>query len=1109
MKKSIFLFFAAILCAMTANAAYYFHGSKTGNDWPGKEMTKSADGYYYYYEVTSGTHEFKITSKQDWSGTEYTTVLSKYNGTDVAVTGGNGSNCKITNCTSTHYVIIYPKSTLINNTTNYYVCASKTLPNGFGAIHFKHPWNGGSWTYQTATNNGDGTFSYVGKYGNAGVNWCVQKNGTGEKYIGSPTLVGSPATGDDCTFTFNGADQTITITKKVNKNLGDITITMNCNQQPKIFFWDVEGKTCAEWPGEDMVAAGANTYTYTFEDVDVDLGVNYKINLKEVNENEWNTGDLHTTTDVTHDASNLNIPTIGMHGNFIDGWKDTEKFTISDDYTSATLTLEGITEGDHEFGMQINGSWTSNGKTFTRNANSAEVKSGSGNLKLTADYTGNYIFTYTYKTQTLEVTYPELPTPEYKDITIQVYAKQVPNIWWWNGGDNCPSTEDIVNPSTGNKYQWNEAPAMEKVAGEDNWYTKTFAQVDITKGGIKFKLQSTDHSTSTTNEVVTTEDKCYDARVIATVTETTCGELPSGEVPTVTYNVTVPAETPACYIAGAMNGWSHQAMTRVDETHYTITIEGAQKTQEYKYSASNNWDCVELNEDGSEKSNRTWTENDVVAKWATPPTYTIVGATAITGANWDLANEANKMIKEGEAYTLTKTGLKLETGDYEYKVAKNGAWGDGQYPAEGNQKVTITETAEYTIVYTYNVGTSLTAVATKTGEYTPVQTVYTVAGDAALCGTNWQADDATNDMTANGDGTYTWTKADVKLTSNVGFKVVKNHDFGNGEYPAENWNINLANYEGAAVYTVTITFTESSKDIAVTLTKTGEATPPVITYVLMGVNGDWDNGIALTQNPGNEDEYVLENQVIIKATDAVKVVTLTDGTATAWCGNVDAYSNATYTGGGDDNILLEDGIYTFYFKKTANNIYINQTGYVRNVTNQYGTICLPYASASTTGATFYRVAGKETGKVYLESVDALEAGVPYIYEKTANQIKVVYTGEKTPTAASANGLVGTFTDNTEVATGNYILYNNAFCQAEATCYVNANRAYLVMEDIVGGQPTQMPGRRYIGMSVQGENEATGFENITAPAGKTIKAIVNGQLIIIRDGEMYNAQGVRF
>ena len=794
-----------------------------------------------------------------------------------------------------------------------------------------------------------------------------------------------------------------------------------------------------------------------------------------------------------------------------------------------------------------------------------------------------------------------------------------------------------------------------------------------------------------------------------------------------TYTVTVPAGTEKCFIAGAMNGWNFQEMTATaNANEFTIEIAGARESDGYKYACKADWDYVEKKEDGNDlDANRTWKASDVVAKWGVPPTYTIVGATAITGANWDLANEANKMIKDGEAYTLTKTGLKLETGDYEYKVAKNGAWGDGQYPAEGNQKVTITETAEYTIVYTYNVGTSLTAVATKTGEYTPVQTVYTVAGDAALCGTNWQADDAANDMTANGDGTYTWTKTGVTLTSNVGFKVVKNHDFGNGEYPAENWNINLANYEGAAIYTVTITFTESSKEIAVTLTKTGEATPPVITYVLMGVDADWTTGIELTRNEANTDyeEYMLTCQVI-SISDAVKVVKLENGVSTEYYGtaNYDENFDNFVENDGNGNIVLYDGTYDFYFKPGDGTIWIanatncpeevelvatdllieestligsagmvnpftfmltlvdfdgsykeytlsdesivrygsmgrfsspvtgsmtksydedmetdiftgvvyatmDEVNYKINLTmynyvvseeilgeatvtmdggdltmivdwegtpvtivlpefdaigvkeygeiiieigsdedayyafgepvvtvedgevsvegefysyftettynvyvwglapttdpveptpdytctttaGNFGTICLPNAAASTTGAIFYRVAGKEEGKVYLESVDALEAGVPYIFEATAGTITVTYQGEAVAEAGTANGLVGTFTEIT-VPNDAYILHNNAFCTNNDPSKPNKikeNRAYLNMANVEGGAPQQMPGRRYIGMSVQGENEATGFENITAPADKAVKAIVNGQLIIIRNGEKFNAQG---
>ena len=63
-----------------------------------------------------------------------------------------------------------------------------------------------------------------------------------------------------------------------------------------------------------------------------------------------------------------------------------------------------------------------------------------------------------------------------------------------------------------------------------------------------------------------------------------------------------------------------------------------------------------------------------------------------------------------------------------------------------------------------------------------------------------------------------------------------------------------------------------------------------------------------------------------------------------------------------------------------------------------------------------------------------------------------------------------------------------------------------MSAVIGGAPQQMPGRRYISMDVQGENEATGLDQIVVPEGQAIKAIVNGQLIIIRDGVKYNVQG---
>lgn len=83
-----------------------------------------------------------------------------------------------------------------------------------------------------------------------------------------------------------------------------------------------------------------------------------------------------------------------------------------------------------------------------------------------------------------------------------------------------------------------------------------------------------------------------------------------------TYNVTVPAGTSACYIAGDMNGWTFTEMTKVNNTHFTITIEGATTDMTYKYCSGPAWDYVEKDAYGNEISARTYSTNDVVESWA-------------------------------------------------------------------------------------------------------------------------------------------------------------------------------------------------------------------------------------------------------------------------------------------------------------------------------------------------------------------------------------------------------------------------------------------------------------------------------------------------------------
>lgn len=137
-------------------------------------------------------------------------------------------------------------------------------------------------------------------------------------------------------------------------------------------------------------------------------------------------------------------------------------------------------------------------------------------------------------------------------------------------------------------------------------------------------------------------------------------------------------------------------------------------------------------------------------------------------------------------------------------------------------------------------------------------------------------------------------------------------------------------------------------------------------------------------------------------------------------------------------------------------------GYVRDVTaGNFGTICLPnaVAAADVSGAVFYTVAGKRmegeaVKSVVLTEATELEAGVPYIFQATADKLVAAYSGEAVTAAARVNGLAGALTAINaaqdaadETLTGAYMLSSNELRLCGTGCWLNANRAYLVLEEV--------------------------------------------------------------
>lgn len=135
-----------------------------------------------------------------------------------------------------------------------------------------------------------------------------------------------------------------------------------------------------------------------------------------------------------------------------------------------------------------------------------------------------------------------------------------------------------------------------------------------------------------------------------------------------TYTVTVPTGTNACYIAG---NWDYfttfTVMTKVNATTYTVTIPNSTTSHGYKYCSGPAWGYVEKTSTGGEVPDRTWKASDVVAKWASvynpiaTPVDIIYNVTVPAGTNacyisggWDSYTTFREMTKVTETnYTIT------------------------------------------------------------------------------------------------------------------------------------------------------------------------------------------------------------------------------------------------------------------------------------------------------------------------------------------------------------------------------------------------------------------------------------------------------------------------
>ena len=650
------------------------------------------------------------------------------------------------------------------------------------------------------------------------------------------------------------------------------------------------------------------------------------------------------------------------------------------------------------------------------------------------------------------------------------------------------------------------------------------------------------------------------------------------------------------HVIGSWDSWT--AHNEVVEGSKTITLE-ANQTYEYKIT-NGTWDLSWGNDGTMERSNCTdWSfksnnnakiktdeagdyvfnvsrnaEGEVNVSVTYPEqtetpepvvdVYTVVGSSALCGSEWNPSDASNDMTLVDGLYVWTKENVTL-TGNTTFKIVKNHDYGQGEWPSGYGQNATIdistsdcTEGGTYSIKITFDptTGTITPTIESCEAAEEPIVHTYTVVGQAVLCESEWNPSDASNDMTLV-DGLYVWTKENVELRSNAEFRIVKDHAYDEA-YPSGNYVIDLASYEGAAIYNVTITFNAETKEITVAMEKTGDVTPVVYTYYLMGVNGDWTTGIEMVRNEANTDaeEYMLTCQPV---NGEVKIKRLDDKGNETWYGGNSlktadgSLGTNTSTDGGDGNILLEEGIYNFYFNTADGKLWIAAatdcelatitltTGDNSAVINAnidktvnvkiersftandgYYTLCVPFnmpasviGKAYSLGTITEHVSG-EGININLEEESELSAGVPYLVLPKANMSELV---------------VENVTIQSDIASGQNIyseelnvnIFFEGFYSAPAapenqtngtTQYYVGDNGYLYNGEVEirglsglftitdkNGEQIKVRAR-----VVTREEVETGLDNNQLPNTNIQKVLENGQLIIIREGVKYNVQG---
>ncbi len=213
-------------------------------------------------------------------------------------------------------------------------------------------------------------------------------------------------------------------------------------------------------------------------------------------------------------------------------------------------------------------------------------------------------------------------------------------------------------------------------------------------------------------------------------------------------------------------------------------------------------------------------------------------------------------------------GIQLFAGETELKDAEGNAVAAPKTYTE--QTWVVPAGVAYDIVVKNTNGCHIYFIDAEIGEETP-EAVYTVVGDLALTGANWDVNATANDMVLDEEtGKYEWTNSSIDIVSNteLGFKVVKNRSYEEGQWPYDNnWIIKLGATDELAEggnYKITIVFNpEGTGSVSVIAERLGDATGINV------INADIANGTAVYNMNGQKVQKTQKGLYIVNGRKVV------------------------------------------------------------------------------------------------------------------------------------------------------------------------------------------------------------------------------------------------